>query len=357
MDQHFLKQVFNLAHPIIQAPMAGGPTTPNLVAAVANAGGLGTLAASLLNPMHMQAAAAAIRALTDQPFAINLFILPDATVSPQVAAQGLAALQSDYAALGCTPSLPQHWAESFTPQFDALLAIKPAAASFTFGILSATQIAALKAADIKIMGTATTVAEALAWEAVGADAVCAQGFEAGGHRGTFLNDVEDSLVGLMALLPACADAVSIPVIAAGGIMDGRAIVAAQALGAAAVQMGTAFLSCPEAALPAPYLNALSQASGDQTRLTRVFSGKQARGVVNGFMQAHRHAESSVPAYPIQNALTGPLRTAAKAKGDAEYLSLWAGQGVGLSRPLGAAELIKQLVAEAAAVKAKLVSQA
>lgn len=354
MSRHFLQQRFKLPHPIIQAPMAGGPTTPALVAAVANAGGLGTLAASLLTPEQMLHTATAIRALTHQPFAINLFIMPDAVVNQEAAEQSLAYLAPNYAELDCPLRLPTKWAEPFVPQFEALLAIKPAAASFTFGILTPAQVNALKAANIAVIGTATTVAEAIVWAEVGADAVCVQGFEAGGHRGSFINEIDDSLVGLMALLPACVDAVSIPVIAAGGIMDGRGMVAAQALGAAAVQMGTAFLSCPEAALPAPYLNALSQASGDQTRLTRVFSGKHARGIVNAFMQTQRHTEASVPAYPIQNALTGPLRAAAKTKGNAEYLSLWAGQGVGLSRQLGAADLIKQLVAEAAAVKAKLV---
>ncbi|MBP6862160.1 MAG: nitronate monooxygenase [Neisseriaceae bacterium] len=353
MPGHYLQNAFNLPHPIIQAPMAGGPTTPELVAAVTNAGGLGTLAASFLNPEQMVAAATAIRALTSGPFAINLFILPEPIVDAHVAEQGLADLQATYQALGCPLQLPKKWAERFLPQFEALLEIKPAAASFTFGILTKAQMLALKAADIAIIGTATTVAEARAWAEIGADAVCVQGFEAGGHRGTFINDIDDSLVGLMALVPACVDAVTIPVIAAGGIMDGRGIVAAQALGAAAVQLGTAFLSCPEAALPQPYLTALNAASGDQTRLTRLFSGKHARGIVNGFMQDHRHAEAAVPAYPIQNALTGPLRAAAKAKGDPNYLSLWAGQGVGLSRRLGAAQLVAQLVREAQMVRDKL----
>ncbi|MGO3860230.1 MAG: NAD(P)H-dependent flavin oxidoreductase [Neisseriaceae bacterium] len=353
MSSHYLQQTFNLPHPIIQAPMAGGPTTPALVAAVANAGGLGTLAASMLTPQQMKDAAVAIRALTDRPFALNLFILPDPQVDTQVAQQGLAHLKATYDELGCPVQLPQKWAEPFLPQFEALLAIKPAVASFTFGMLTKEQALALKAAGIAIIGTATTVAEARAWADIGADAVCAQGFEAGGHRGTFINPVDDSLVGLMALLPACVDVLDIPVIAAGGIMDGRGIVAAQALGAAAVQMGTAFLGCPEAQLPQPYLNAMRRASGDQTRLTRLFSGKHARGIVNDFMNSHREAEASVPDYPIQNALTAPIRAAAKAKGDHEYLSLWAGQGLGLSRQLGAGELVSQLMAEVAEVKGKL----
>lgn len=353
MANHFLQTTFNLPHPIIQAPMAGGPTTPELVAAVANAGALGTLAASFLSPEQMTTQASAIRALTDRPFAINLFILPEPIVPAQVAEQGLATLKETYEQLGCPLQLPSKWAESFLPQFEALLSIKPAAASFTFGILTKAQVLALKAADIIIIGTATTVAEARAWADIGADAVCVQGFEAGGHRGTFINDIEDSLVGLIALVPACVDAVTIPIIAAGGIMDGRGIVAAQVLGAQAVQMGTAFLSCPEAALTPSYLTAISTASGDQTRLTRLFSGKHARGIVNAFMQNHRHEEDLVPAYPIQNALTGPLRATAKAKGDPNYLSLWAGQGLSLSRQLKASNLIEQLIAEMATVKQQL----
>jgi nitronate monooxygenase len=218
-------------------------------------------------------------------------------------------------------------------------------ASFTFGILSAAQVARLHTAGCLVVGTATTVAEARAWAAVGADAVCASGMEAGGHRGTFLGDFTSSLVGTLALVPQCVDALNIPVIAAGGIMDGRGIAAAMALGAQAVQMGTAFLVCPESGIGPAYRQALAQAKDTDTRLTRIFSGRPARGIVNAMMETMAQDEANVPPYPVQNALTGPLRRAAAAQGRASHLSLWAGQGVAASRPLPAAQLVATLVRE------------
>ena len=225
------------------------------------------------------------------------------------------------------------------------MALRPAVASFTFGILDAAQVARLHAAGCLVVGTATTVAEARAWAQVGADVVCASGTEAGGHRGTFLGDFTASQVGTLALVPQCVDAVDIPVIAAGGIMDGRGIAAAQALGAQAVQMGTAFLACPESGIGPAYRQALAQAQDTDTRLTRVFSGRPARGIVNAMMEALAAEEDRVPAYPVQNALTGALRRAAAAQGRTSHLSLWAGQGVGAARAMPAGELVAVLTDE------------
>jgi nitronate monooxygenase len=204
---------------------------------------------------------------------------------------------------------------------------------------------AIKARGMFVMGTATTVAEAVSLETAGVDAIVAQGSEAGGHRGTFAGPFEAGLVGTMALVPQVVDAVSLPVIASGGIMDGRGIAAALALGAQAVQMGTAFLTCHEAGIPDAYKEAILKAHEDETRLTRAFSGRPARGIVNRFMtEIDRTAESILP-FPLQNALTRPLRSAAAKQGRAEFLSLWAGQAVRLARRQPAAELVARLVKE------------
>ena len=339
-----LLQRLGIALPIIQGPMTGSDT-PALAAAVSAAGGLGMLGCGMRSPSAMAEAAAEVRRLTDRPFGLNLFVQDtptpdDATV--QAAMERLAPL---YAELGLQPQRPTQWCEDFAAQFEVLVALRPAVASFTFGILDTAQVARLHAAGCLVVGTATTVAEARAWAQVGADVVCASGTEAGGHRGTFLGDFTASQVGTLALVPQCVDAVDIPVIAAGGIMDGRGIAAAQALGAQAVQMGTAFLACPESGIGPAYRQALAQARDTDTRLTRVFSGRPARGIVNAMMEALAAEEDRVPAYPVQNALTGALRRAAAAQGRASHLSLWAGQGVAAVRPLPAAQLVALLAQE------------
>ena len=346
-----------LALPIIQGPMTGSDT-PALAAAVSEAGGLGMLGCGMRSPAAMAEAAAEVRRRTDRPFGMNLFV--QATPNPdeatvQAAMERLAPL---YAELGLQPQRPTQWCEDFAAQFEALVALRPAVASFTFGILDAAQVARLHAAGCLVVGTATTVTEARAWASVGADAVCASGTEAGGHRGTFLGDFTASQVGTLALVPQCVDAVDIPVIAAGGIMDGRGIAAVQALGAQAAQMGTAFLACPESGIGPAYRQALAQARDTDTRLTRVFSGRPARGIVNAMMEALAAEEDRVPAYPVQNALTGALRRAAAAQGRTSHLSLWAGQGVGAARPVPAARLMALLAREwrlaAASVAAKAI---
>ena len=366
-----LLQRLGIALPIIQGPMTGSDT-PALAAAVSAAGGLGMLGCGMRSPAAMAEAAAAVRQQTDRPFGMNLFV--QATPNPdeataQAAMERLAPL---YAELGLQPQRPAQWCEDFAAQFEALLALRPAVASFTFGILTAAQVARLQAVGSTVIGTATTLAEAQAWAAVGADAVCASGMEAGGHRGTFLTptqpgatgaapslaDFAASMVGTLPLVAQCAQALSIPVIAAGGIMDGRGIAGALALGAQAVQMGTAFLACPESGIGPAYRQALAQAQDTDTRLTRVFSGRPARGIVNAMMEALAAEEDRVPAYPVQNALTGALRRAAAAQGRTSHLSLWAGQGVGTARALPAGELVAVLAEEwrltAASVAAKAI---
>ena len=339
-----LLQRLGIALPIIQGPMTGSDT-PALAAAVSAAGGLGMLGCGMRSPAAMAEAAAAVRQQTDRPFGMNLFVQATPTPDEATVQAAMERLAPLYAELGLQPQRPTQWCEDFAAQFEALLALRPAVASFTFGILDAAQVARLHAAGCLVVGTATTVTEARAWAGVGVDAVCASGTEAGGHRGTFLGDFAASQVGTLALVPQCVDAVDIPVIAAGGIMDGRGIAAAQALGAQAVQMGTAFLACPESGIGPAYRQALAQARDTDTRLTRVFSGRPARGIVNAMMEALAAEEDRVPAYPVQNALTGALRRAAAAQGRTSHLSLWAGQGVAQVRPMPAAQLVALLAQE------------
>jgi nitronate monooxygenase len=345
MDLHALFQ-----YPIIQGPMAGGACTPALVAAVSNSGALGSLPASLFTPDIMQARIDQVRALTERPFQVNLFILRTPQPTPSEVAHAVELLRPVWSKLGWTDlPLPQRWCEDFEAQFEVLIAARPACASFTFGILSAQQVERLHGAGIFVIGTITTVAEALAWQAVGADAVVASGIESGGHRGTFIGAQQDATLTAAQLLPLVVAALDIPVIAAGAIMDGVDIARALALGASAVQMGTAFLVTDEAAIHPAYRQRLLDAGRDPqsnpTRLTRAFSGRYARGIDNRFMQAMAAVESQVPAYPVQNALTGSIRAAAATSGDTESMSLWAGAGVGRARAMAAATLVATLVAE------------
>ena len=260
-----------------------------------------------------------------------------------------AALMEAHETLGLqAPQRPTNAGPILGDQIDAALGSGAQVLSFTFGILPAAAMAAARAQEMLLVGTATTAEEAIALETAGCDAIVAQGAEAGGHRGTFLHAFEDAMIGTMALVPSVVDAVSIPVIASGGIVDGRGIVAAQALGAELVQLGTVFLTATEAATPPAYLQALADGTGADTKITRAFSGRPARGLRNAFMEAiEAVGEAAIPPFPLQNALTRPMRTAAKGAGRAEYLSLWAGQGVDqLPAEMPAASLIDWLVAQA-----------
>jgi nitronate monooxygenase len=226
-----------------------------------------------------------------------------------------------------------------------LYEVRPAVASFAFDLITPAQLRELKRRDIMVIGTATTVAEARAWAELGADAVSMQGAEAGGHRGTFLHDAEDALIGLFALLPLTVRAVDIPVIAAGGIMNGRGMLAAEALGASASQLGTAFLACPESSAATAWKLDLPKAHEQDVTTIRSFSGRAARGLRNRFVDAMPRTAAELPAYPVLNALTAPLRRAAAEAGRADLLSEWCGQAAGMVRPMPAGELVAQLVRE------------
>jgi nitronate monooxygenase len=345
-----------LTYPIIQAPMAGGADTPALVAAVSEAGGLGSIGAAYLTPEQIAAACATVRGKTKRPFGINLF----APQPPLPARVEVSAAVSRVAPFFAELGLPEPTAPAPpVPGFDAQLAAAidggASLVSFTLGMLPSAALAAVKAKGLLLAGTATTVEEALALERAGVDVVVAQGSEAGGHRGTFDGAKTDSsLIGTLALVPQVVDAVRVPVVASGGIMDGRGIAAVLALGAAAAQLGTAFLTCDEAGVPDAYKQAILEAHEDQTRVTRAFSGRAARGIVNRFMQ-EIDATGEVLPFPLQNSLTRPLRTAAAAKGRAEFLSLWAGQGLRMARTQPAAELVAKLVEETDAAIRRLQS--
>ncbi|MCX7514268.1 NAD(P)H-dependent flavin oxidoreductase [Frateuria hangzhouensis] len=339
-------------HPLVQAPMSGS-NTPALVAAVSGAGGLGSLGAGYLEPQALLEQAAQIRAAIDRPFALNLFVLPDDfevdEAQVDAARRRLDALMESEG-LAVRTERPARWAPRFSDQLAALREARPAVASFAFGLLSTAQVRELQARNVRVVGTATSVAEARAWAERGADAICVQGAEAGGHRGTFLHAPEEALVGLFALLPLTVAAVDIPVFAAGGIMDGRGMVAAEVLGADASQLGTAFLACPESAAAEAWKRDLPQAADHRIGTIYSFSGRAARGLRNRYVAAMQPFAGELPPYPVLNALTAPLRRAAAAAGRGDLISEWCGQAAALVRPMPAAELVRMLMREYAAAR-------
>jgi nitronate monooxygenase len=322
--------------------MAGGPTTPELVAAVSNAGGLGCLGAAAMAPEAIRDAVRKIKSLTEKPFAVNLFVLAETTADPASLRSAMERLQPWRAELGMSAApIPNRFAESFDEQFAALLDAAPPVASFHFDLLPRDKLAALRKNHIIVIGSATTAEEARKI-AADADIVVAQGSESGGHRGTFLGSMEESLIGTAALVPQIVDAVKIPVLAAGGIMDGRGIVAALALGASGVQMGTAFLACREAGTH-PLHKAALTAKGMTTVVTRTVSGRHARGLRNRMLTEFEPIRDQIPAYPIQNALTTSIRAEAAKQGRQDLMVMWAGQGHAMATAQPAARLMAGLV--------------
>ncbi len=333
--------------PIVQAPM-GGATGFDIALAVSQAGALGSLAGVAFAPEEIEAFTGRLKdELGGRPFNVNLLINPAPSPEPGEIDAALERLAPLYeTARAPLPAPPNRFGHDFEAQLASVVRAAPPIASFAFDCLDRARIEALQAAGAYVIGTANTVAEARAWADAGADGVCAQGMEAGGHRGNFLADIDDSLVGTMALVAGVRAAVDVPVIAAGGIMDGRGVAAVLSLGADAAQMGSAFLLADEAITSGPWRRAIANVGDDATRLTRAFSGRYARGIENDFMRRMRPHERDVPAYPIQNRLTQPLRAAAEAADNPEMMSLWAGQAIGLARPGPAGEMVKRWWAEA-----------
>jgi nitronate monooxygenase len=336
--------LLGIEHPLVQAPMAGF-TTPALVAAVSEAGALGSLGVAHLGPDELAEQARAIRERTDRPFNLNFFCHPDPALDAADAARERERLAPLYAELGLgdppEPAVPPLAFDA--SRLDAVLGIRPAVVSFHFGLPDAAAVGALHEAGCRILSSATTVAEAQDLVARGADAVIAQGAEAGGHRGSFLVAGDDGPVGTLALVPQVVDAVDVPVIAAGGIGDGRGLAAALALGAAGAQVGTAFLACPESAVHPLHRAALRSARADDTTITRAFSGRPARALRN---RATDEAGGAPLAFPAQLSLTAALGIAAAEHGSPDFLALWAGQAAPLAVELPAAELIARIAGEA-----------
>lgn len=340
-----LAAALGLRFPIFLAPMAGDAARPELVAAVSDAGGLGQLGGGYLAPEALRASIHAIRRHTDRPFGVNLFVPERPATDAQQVEVFRNLLARYYAELGLAPPVVVATPEApFEQQLEVVIEERVPVFSFTFGIPPKVLLERLHDAGIFIMGTATSVAEALALQAAGVDAVVAQGWEAGGHRGGFLPPSDAGLLGTMALVPQVVDAVSVPVVAAGGIADRRGVRAAFALGARAAAAGTAFLATDEAALSPAYRAALNGPCATVTRLTRVFSGKLARAVPNRFMDDMERRAAAIPPYPLTHHLTRALRAEAARRSDADYLSLWAGQCALLARSGSARKVLQELAA-------------
>lgn len=336
--------------PIIQGPFGGGLSSADLAATVSEAGGLGSFGAHHLAPDRIVATAADIRARTDRPFALNLWIPHQGSDDPEIGDEAFertaSLLKPYYDELGIDlPRRPDRFWPRFDDQIEALLAARPAAFSFVYGVPSAEILDRCLALGIVTIGTATTGAEAVALETAGVDMVVATGFEAGGHRVSFLREPEDCLTGTMALVPQVASAVNIPVIAAGGIADGRGVAAALTLGAQGVQVGTAFLACDQTAASTIHRDALFGPDAGSTTLTKVFTGRLARGIRNRFTDELEGEQNALPPYPIQAWFTGPVKTAAVAQERPELISLWAGQAAPLLRHRDAKTLMTSLVQE------------
>ena len=355
-----LTERMGIRYPIVQGPFGGGRSTAALAAAATEAGGLGSFGAVDLEPAAILEVAEGIRRLTAGPFALNLWVpLDPALEPPPTPAQYQAAVEllrpyydllqvapPTYAAVVAAPG------DKFRLQLDAVLRARPAVFSFIFGVPPADMLAECRRLGIVTFGTATNVAEAEALDAAGVDMIVASGSEAGGHRASFLRTAEESL-GVSALVPQIADRCRRPVIAAGGIADGRGVIAALVQGAQGVQIGTAFLATHESGASETHKRALVSTTSSSTRLTRVFTGRYARGLVNRFVREMLVHEAQLPAYPWQSRLVTPIGQAAGRDGVPDLVPLWAGQNVPLVRRRSAAELMAFLLEDIDRVAAQL----
>jgi len=352
MKKNALMDRLGVANPVIQGPMGGGPSTPELVAAVSNAGGLGSLGAAYLKPGEITEHIRRIKSLTSKPFKVNLFAGGYEAQSQRDPGPMLDLLAGIHEVLGLpAPILPQFPPDPFPAQLEAVLDADVPIFSFTFGIPGAEAMARLKARHIAIIGTATTVEEARLLADAGVDAIAAQGAEAGAHRGTFAGSFAAAMIPTFDLVRGVRAAVSLPLIAAGGIMDGRDLHHAIQCGASAAALGTAFLTCPECGAPPAHKQAVLNAREDTTVITRAFSGRPARGLKNNFIALLADREDIILPYPLQNLLTRAMRSAAATRGESGFLSLWAGTGVARARALPAGELVSRLVEEMIAASA------
>ena len=341
--------------PLIQAPMASAQG-PELTIAVCRAGGLGSLPAAMLTPDRLRDEIAAVRQATDAPFNVNFFTHAEPKPDPEIEARWRKRLAPYYAEAGLDPS-SIFLGPARAPFDEAMCAVieetRPPVVSFHFGLPVAALLSRVKAAGALVLASATTVAEARWLEQRAVDAVIAQGREAGGHRGMFLTDDVDAQPGLISLLPQVRDAVRLPVVAAGGIGDGRAIAAAFALEADAVQLGTAYLRTPEATISDLHRAALATARDDATRLTNVFTGRPARGLVNRFVAEVGPMSPDAPPFPLATVAAAPLRAAGEKRGSGDFSPLWAGESAALGREEGAETVTRRLWTDALAVMSGL----
>ncbi|WP_028266768.1 NAD(P)H-dependent flavin oxidoreductase [Arthrobacter sp. MA-N2] len=339
-------RLFDVELPIVLGPF-GGLSSVELAATVSDAGGLGSYGLYGFDPERIAATARELKEASGKPFALNLWLPIEGEEAPRVDAEQFAAyvdiLRPYFERVGVDPpEQPEHYLPDLESQIHAAIDARPAVLSFVFGVPSESVIEQAHRNNVVVVGTATTVDEAVALAAGGVDAIVATGMEAGGHRVSFLRAPEDSLVGTMALVPQVVDAVSVPVIAAGGIADGRGVAAALALGADAVQIGSAFLGTRQSAASPAHVAALHGPDAAHTVLTRALSGRLARGIPNLIIAELADPSAHAP-FPIQNWLTGKFRPAAAAQGVPGLMSLWAGQSTPLIREDDARKLVETIV--------------
>ncbi|ASZ15018.1 nitronate monooxygenase [Chitinophaga sp. MD30] len=352
MWNNIVAEKLQVQYPLIQAPMLG-ITTPAMVAAVSNAGALGSLPIGGLAPSQAAALIQEVKRLTDKPFAVNLFAHPAPTPYTAEEVTQMQSLlhhirqqhQLDITAIN-PDNVQYHY---LADQIPVLLDEQVRIISFTFGIPDEESMHRLKTAGCLLIGTATSLAEASMLEAKGCDMIVAQGAEAGGHRGTFLDPMHPPMIGTMALVPQIFASVHIPVIAAGGIMDGRGVAAAFVLGAQGVQAGSAFLRCTESLATPAHKQAIADSYDTSSQLTRAFSGRWARGIRNEFIDTVHNAGITPLPYPVQDALTKPLRNEARKQDNIAWISLWAGQAAALAHNRSAAAVIEQMKMETEAI--------
>ncbi|MDI6531733.1 NAD(P)H-dependent flavin oxidoreductase [Bacillus mycoides] len=339
--------ILQIKYPIIQAGMAGAITTSELVAAVSNSGGLGTLGAGYMSQEQIREAIYKIRELTNKPFGVNLLLTKEIQIEEEKINEAKVLLSGVNRELGIEEEKTLKLPKSYKEQLQVLLEEKVPVVSFAFQTLEKEEIDDLKKEGIKVIGTATHVAEAKALAKLGVDIIVGQGSEAGGHRGTFIGKEQDAMIGTFALIPQLvAEVPHIPIVAAGGVMNGQGLVAAFALGAEAVQMGSAFLTSEESITHDVYKEAILHSTDTSTTVTRAFSGKYARGIRNEFIEKHEGREENLPMYPVQNVLTSKIRQEAAKQKKEEYMSLWAGQASSLARTESAQHVVKRVMKEA-----------
>jgi nitronate monooxygenase len=341
-------ELLDITHPIVQAPMSGF-APPALAAAVSNAGGLGSIGCAGIPTATVRDHVVALRQATNRPFILNFFVHAHPRLDPDATARMRARLSSyfDEFRLGAVPEPKELFPPFGEEQLALVLELRPRVVSFHFGLPDESAVRQVKEAGCLVLSSATTVNEARWLEANGADAIIAQGFEAGGHRGSFSDSPGAGMVGTMALVPQIVDAVRLPVIAAGGIADGRGLAAAFALGAGGAQLGTAFLGCPEATISPLYRAQLRSAVDDGTELSRAYTGRPARALRNRFIT--EMADNEPLPFPLQASLVGPLWQSPNEQARASFMPFWAGQAAALAKEMPAGQLVEKLVSEARSI--------